>query len=267
MRDFRVVAGRLARGFGRRRDRAWRTRSDPVRGRRRALREEVEYWQDWLATQGGKWADDFGYRLDPNSEVADPALREVLTRLPQERVSILDVGAGPISAVGYRFPGKTLSLVAVDPLADEFDRLLAREGVVPPVRTERAEGERLLERFGPDRFDIAYSRNALDHAVDPVPIIENMLGVVRPEGHVVLRHVRNEAVNQAYVQLHQWNFDERDRRFLVWRPGSESDLTETLADRAEVQCRLEPNGVGEAAGWVVCVIRKLPGEATPGAPR
>src|SRR5262249_55111386 len=30
-------------GLGRRK---WRTRSDPVRGRRRALREEIDYWDD-----------------------------------------------------------------------------------------------------------------------------------------------------------------------------------------------------------------------------
>ncbi|MEK6276806.1 MAG: methyltransferase domain-containing protein [Actinomycetota bacterium] len=266
MRDFRAIAGRLARGFGRRGEQGWRTRSDPVRARRRALREEVDYWRDWLSNQGGKWANDYSYRLDPNAEVADPALCEVLASLAQKQVSILDVGAGPVSGVGYRFPGKTLSLTPVDPLADQYGRLLAKRGIDPPARTERAEGERLLQRFGPDRFDIAYSRNALDHAVDPVLIIENMLGVVRPEGYVVLRHVRNEAVNQAYVQLHQWNFDERDGRFVIWRPGYESDLTETLAGRAETHCRLESNDKDEGAGWVVCVIRKLRGEATLGAP-
>ena len=226
-------------------------------GRGGALREEVEYWQHWLSTQGGKWADDYRHRLDPDAEVADPALRDILMRLPQEELSILDVGAGPVTAVGYRFPGKTLSLTAVDPLADEYDRLLATQGVAPPARTKHAEGEQLLARFGPDHFDIAYSRNALDHAVDPILIIENMLGVVRAEGYVVLRHVRNEAVNQAYVQLHQWNFDERDGRFLIWRPGHETDLTERLAGRAETECRLDSDEQGGRAGWLVCVIRKL----------
>jgi SAM-dependent methyltransferase len=257
MRDFRAVAGQLARGFGRRRDRGWRTRDDPVRGRRRALREEVEYWQNWLADQGGKWADDYRYRLDPETEISDPALREILARLSEQRVSILDVGAGPVSSVGYRFPDKTLSLSAVDPLAERYDRLLEEYDVVPPVRTERVEGEALLGHFGPGRFDVTYARNALDHAVDPVLIIENMLGVARQGGYVVLRHVRNEAVRQAYVQLHQWNFDERDGHLVIWRPGDETDMTRVLAGRAEARCRLEANDEGEPDYWVVGVIRKL----------
>jgi SAM-dependent methyltransferase len=236
-----------------RRRETWRTRTDPVRGRRRALREEVGYWRDWLATGGGKYADEYAYRFDPDAEVADPALREALEQATADSVTILDVGAGPSSTVGRRFPGLTLSVVAVDPLADEYDRLLARAGLTPPVRTRRVDGERLVESFGADCFDFAYSRNALDHAVDPVLVIEQMVSVVRPAGRVVLRHVRNEGVRQAYVQLHQWNFDECDGDFVVWREGRMTNVTQLLAGRLDVSCRVER---GDEADWIVCVLTK-----------
>jgi hypothetical protein len=126
------------------------------------------------------------------------------------------------------------------------------------VRARPVPGERLIDHFGPDRFDVAYSRNALDHAVDPVLIVENMLGVVRSGGHVVLRHMRNEGVRQSYVQLHQWNFDERGGHLIVWRPGWETDLNERLSARAEVKCHLEPTGEADDE-WVVCVLRKFEG--------
>jgi len=176
--------------------------------------------------------------------------------MAQPEVSILDVGAGPASTVGCRFPGKVLHVSAVDPLAKSYDRLLNKTGVIPPVRTEPLEGERLVERFGHDLFDIAYARNALDHAVDPAVILENMLEIVRPGGYVVLRHVRNEAVRQAYVQLHQWNFDQRDRHFVVWRVGHETSVTDQLTGRADVTCYTEPSDE-TGVDWVVCVIRKL----------
>jgi len=244
------MRGLLALPFGLGR-RKWRTRSDPVRGRRRALREEIDYWDQWLSNEGGKWKDDYVFRFDPAAEVRDPALRKALATLPQREVSILDVGAGPASAVGCRFPGKELVVTAVDPLADSYDRLLAQIGLDPPVRTEPLEGERLTQRFAENSFEIAYGRNALDHAVDPVQIIEQMFGVVRPGGYVVLRHGRNEAVQEKYVQLHQWNFDERNGHFVVWRPGQETDLTELLAGRAELTCEIEPDG------GIVCTLAKL----------
>jgi len=239
-----------------REDGSWRTRTDPVRGRKHALREEVGYWRDWLANAGGKWAAEYAYRFDPAAEVADPALRELLAASPRDEVSVLDVGSGPVSTVGYRVPGKSIALVPVDPLADEYDRLLARAAVVPPVRVLRADGEHLLEQLGRDRFDIAYARNALDHAVDPLAIIENMVAVVRPGGNILLRHVRNEAVRQAYVQLHQWNFDRHDGHLVAWRPGETTDVTAALAGRADVRCYLEPAEEDGATEWVVCVIHR-----------
>jgi SAM-dependent methyltransferase len=229
-----------------------------VRGRRRALREEVDYWRQWLAARGGKYAEEYAYRFDAHAEVADPALRKVLSDIPQREVSILDVGAGPASTVGCRFPGKALTVVAVDPLARHYDRLLATARVVPPVRTQRVAGEELVQRFGPAHFDIAYSRNALDHAVDPAVIVERMLEVVRPGGHVVLRHVRNEAIREAYVQLHQWNLDERHGQFVIWRAGHETNVSEALAGRAEVTCSTEPCRELPGEEWLVCVIRKAP---------
>jgi SAM-dependent methyltransferase len=226
-----------------------------VRGRRSALRAEVAYWEDWVATRGGRWADEYDSRLDPAAEVWDPVLRDVLREIPHEEISILDVGAGPASTVGCRFPGKRLSVVAVDPLADSYARVLAQSGVVPPVPTERLEGERLIERFGRERFDVAYARNALDHAVDPTVIIEQMFGVVTVGGYVVLRHVRNEGVRQAYGQLHQWNFEERDGQLIVWRVGHESPVGDLLDGRGQMTCQTGPTDETGAAS-VTCVIRK-----------
>jgi SAM-dependent methyltransferase len=225
-----------------------------VRGRRRALKEEIGYWEGWLATRGGKYADSFDYHFDPASEVADTALRAVLAGLEMRArgtASILDVGAGPASTVGQRFCGRPVAVTAVDPLADDYRRLLLEYGFEPPVPTERVEGERLGERFGSERFDVAYARNALDHAVDPFAIVDNMLEVVRKGGYVVLRHVRNEAVRQRYRQLHQWNFDERAGKPVVWRPDEEISLVERLG-LATMSCHTEANDT-----WVIVVIAKL----------
>lgn len=144
-----------------------------------------------------------------------------------------------------------MTVTAVDPLADDYRRLLLEYGLEPPVRTERLEGERLVERFGSGRFDIAYARNALDHAVDPITIVGNMLEVVRDGGYVVLRHVRNEAVRQRYRQLHQWNFDARAGELVLWRPDEVISLAERLR-LGTVSCHTEANDT-----WVVAVIAKL----------
>jgi SAM-dependent methyltransferase len=202
----------------------WRTRTS----------SEVDFWAGWLVGAPGteQWASDRESRLDPDTEIRDPLVREELERNPAEEVSILDVGAGPVTWLGYRYPGKKLTIVPVDPLADEYDRLLRDAKLDPPIRTIRVAGEALAEHFGSRRFDIAYATNALDHSADPFTIISNMVAVVRTGGVVLLRHKRNEGESARYGGLHQWNFDVVGDGLVVWNEVVQVNVGSALEGRA-----------------------------------
>jgi SAM-dependent methyltransferase len=209
-------------GFGRRL--LWRTRK----------RSEVDFWAGWLGGAPGteQWTSDRESRLARGTQIRDPLVRAELERSPAEEISILDVGAGPVTGLGFTYPGKTLTIIAVDPLADEYDRLLRDAELDPPIRTIRVAGEALLEHFGPRRFDIAYASNALDHSAHPLAIISNMAAVVRTGGVVLLRHKRNEGESARYWGLHQWNFDVVDDNLLVWNDSVEVNVGAALEGRA-----------------------------------
>jgi SAM-dependent methyltransferase len=202
----------------------WRTRTS----------SEVDFWAGWLVGAPGteQWASDRESRLDPDTEIRDPLVRAELERNPAEEVSILDVGAGPVTWLGYRYPGKKLTIVPVDPLADEYDRLLRDAKLDPPIRTIRVAGEALAEHFGSRRFDIAYATNALDHSADPFTIISNMVAVVRTGGVVLLRHKRNEGASARYGGLHQWNFDVVGDGLVVWNEVVQVNVGSALEGRA-----------------------------------
>ena len=195
---------------------------------------EVDFWAGWLVGAPGteEWTSDREARLAPDTEITDPLVREELERHPGEEVSILDVGAGPVTKLGFQFPGKTLTIVAVDPLAEEYERLLREASLTPPVWTIHVAGEALLEHFGTGTFDIAYASNALDHSADPFIIISNMVAVVRRGGVVLLRHKRNEGESARYGGLHQWNFDVDGERLIVWNNAVEVDVGSELRGRA-----------------------------------
>lgn len=207
--------------------------------------DEVDFWAGWLTGGPGteQWASDREERFDPSTEIRDPVVRAELEANPDDEVSILDVGAGPVTWLGFRYPGKTLTIVAVDPLADEYDRLLADAELDPPVRTIGVSGEALLEHFGSRRFDIAYASNALDHSADPLAIISNMVALVREGGVVLLRHKRNEGQQALYGGLHQWNFDARDDRLVLWNEAVEIDVGEALERRATASAWREEHEV------------------------
>ena len=195
---------------------------------------EVDFWAGWLVGAPGteQWASDREARLDPDTTIRDPLVRAELERNPAEEVSILDVGAGPVTRLGYRYPGKKLTIVPVDPLADEYDRLLRDAKLDPPIRTVRVAGEALAEHFGSRRFDIAYATNSLDHSADPFTIISNMAAVVRVGGVVLLRHKRNEGDSARYGGLHQWNFDVVDDGLVVWNNAVQVNVGAALEGRA-----------------------------------
>jgi len=227
--------------------------------REKGVSHELDFWTRWFATEGLYWPDDYRRRLDPDALLEEPLIVERLPELEHE-VSILDVGAGPLTILGKRYTGKSLTITPVDPLAREYDSLLARFGVDPPIRTGFCPGEQLLEKFRPGQFDIAYARNSLDHSYDPAAIVRNMVALVRPGGYVLLRHVRREGEHQRYSGFHQWNLDVENGHLVLWNKVSKHDLTEELASVASVKAYADDAGQDD---WVVAVIEKL--EQTSGA--
>jgi SAM-dependent methyltransferase len=224
----------------------------------RGLPHEVAWWEAWIAEDGRRWPEVYRERLDPTTELAEPLLVECIDAIPATTISILDVGAGPCTSLGKTYPGKLLEITPVDPLADEYNRLWAYKGTAPPVRTQACRGEELRSRFGPDRFDIAYARNALDHTADPALVIRNMLGVVRRGGFVVLRHSANEAVKADYRGLHQWNFGLRGGDLVVRRLRKTVNLSKLLRDEASVRAEHVRDEAGE---WITALLVKQSGSA------
>lgn len=200
------------------------------------LPSEVAFWDAYFRTQGmGIYAEHYQLRLDPSA----PFLDTLRPYLPvAEPVAVLDVGAGPISPINPRWPGRTIHVTAVDPLAAEYDRILARYGIIPRVRTVAGDGEMLTEQFPAAPFDLAYAANCLDHSYDPLRAITQMLAVVKPGGWVVLDHNIREGAHQRYRGLHQWDFTERDGDlWIATRTRAPVSVSAHLAGRGTLSAR------------------------------
>ena len=195
--------------------------------RRRGWEDEVAFWDHWLETRGFNWPEDYARKTDPRARVLiprrflPPTARHASRFLPgrRPRISILDVGSGPLSIVGTRLPGVEVELLPVDPLAERYRELLARHGVTAPVESRPCAAESLADELGEARFDVVYCQNALDHTADPLAGLDQMTRVVRPGCWVVLKHTLDEGETESYVGLHDWNFNLDGDRFVIWRPG------------------------------------------------
>jgi SAM-dependent methyltransferase len=218
------------------------------------LSEEIAFWRHWFESRGGQipsWREDYLARLDLNAPL-QPLITDHLSAPPGRTVFLADVGAGPLTWLGKSSPGRTVKITAVDPLAEHYNRLIREFGITPPIRTETAEAERLLEVLPADHFDLAHARNALDHSYDPLTAIRQMVAVVKPGCYVVLQHRANEGQVQGYEGLHQWNFCVEDGQFIIW------DRWKRIAVQDHLAGLIESWSCGEGCdNWFVVTMKKV----------
>ena len=194
--------------------------------------KEINFWSEWIKTKGLEWPQDYLNRLDPNLPFQD-YLTKYLPEGPE--VSILDVGAGPLTALGKKLQGYKIRLTAVDPLANEYGEILKKFRITPFVRTQYCEVERLSEMFSPNSFDLVCIFNALDHCYEPVEGIKQMLYVLKKGRFIFMSHFTNEAEKESYDGFHQWNFCKEKNHFVIWNIDSKINVTDIFKEQADIQ--------------------------------
>jgi SAM-dependent methyltransferase len=199
-----------------------------------ALPEEVEFWRQIISGKfpNQEWVDEMRRRVAGDY----PFPGHLAAHLPDRACRILDVGSGPATTIGPVGAPPHIEIIAIDPLGDAYGKLLQEAGLTPHLRTLQGEGERLSE-LGLGLFDLVHSRNALDHAYDPIRVIREMLAVCKPDGVVWLEGSVNESVKQNGDGLHQWNFMPLDNGDLVvWQPDNQAtSLQSALGDSVHVK--------------------------------
>jgi hypothetical protein len=195
-------------------------------------REELAEQSAWLdAARGGadvEAAKDLAWRLDPEANFADRKhLLDFVQRqiAPGGTLNVLDVGAGPLSALPKKWITRTVNVTTADPLADAYATLLASKNVTPPVvaKSVAVDAESLRGTFPADAFDLVFARNAFEQVRDPFLALEHMLGVVKG-GHWVLLLQEGDRTG-AQAARGPWTLVEEDGdAYLVARGTGEKKI-------------------------------------------
>jgi SAM-dependent methyltransferase len=200
-----------------------------------ALPSEIKFWEDYLVSRGKSCnvEQEFAFRTSPDSEL-QPWLREWIEPPAGSTLRILDVGAGPLTWVGKKCDQYTIQIDAIDPLADVYNQIIDRNGITPPVRTKKGDGEDIVAQFGREVFDMTFARNCLDHAYDAIKAVTGMVEVTRPGGVLCLWHNQDEAERLSYQGLHQWNFRLEKDTLLVWKGEKRLNVNQTFSKQLKV---------------------------------
>ena len=216
------------------------------------IKSEIQFWDDWFCMKGFQWADQYRNSFDPDLPLQP---RPAALLLPQAEIHILDVGAGPLTFLGKVYEGKCINITAVDPLADEYDKILNKYQFQPLVRTQKLAAENLTKRFPSNKFDLVFARNSIDHAYNPERAILQMINVVKSGRYVLLEHTPNEAENANYSDLHQWNFSMSiNGDFLISSKFEKVNMTKKYAELCTMTCELVNEG--RHGDFLITRIRK-----------
>ena len=223
------------------------------------LQTELNYWKDQIRRQDSTaWHREYSERLDPNAPLQDVIARHIDPTVKVNR--ILDVGSGPLTSINKKCSSCEISIVPVDPLADFFNEVLDRREVRPPVRALQGWGERLVEQFGENQFDITYSRNAVDHSYDPIKCIDQMIKVTKKSRYVIVEMNERAGTLENWAGLHQWDFFVarvmpllQRHLFIEGKSIEAVDVTSHFAGAAEMTTlELTPGEVP----WITLVLQK-----------
>jgi SAM-dependent methyltransferase len=199
--------------------------------------DELSFWRDTCNSE--RFVNSF-CKETPNPEFnIDVAifLRSLASEVNKngEVLSILDVGSGPVSMLSRSFVDQQVQLIAVDPLADKYYNLWDnpyKHEVVLPIA---CDGEKLSEKFGKERFDVIHIRNALDHVIHPIAVIEEMIKTTKHGGHIVIHGFENEADRMQWTGFHQWNLKvEKDDLIIDGKRGAHYSMRDQFKNSLRV---------------------------------
>ncbi len=169
---------------------------------------ELAYWDRELSLQGDHPLA-IHQRTDPaRMHEAFPQQDllpwiEALAKETDRRPRVLDVGSGPLSMLALGPQTGRFDLVAADPLAAHYERLLAKHGFRPGYPLVECFGEHLRRVFAAGSFDLVWIHNALDHSQEPHAVLQQCAEVLRPGGYLVFQGWSREGTAEHWYGLHQ----------------------------------------------------------------
>lgn len=195
------------------------------------IEDELSFWRNELSSFSRNPSSNpfTSFKLNKNSLIQrDIESRLLTTQIIEKKVDILDIGCGPFSTIGKISSNFTISLYAVDPLAEHYSKLCTELNIVQPHKIVNGVGEFVDQYFEAKSFNYIHMENSLDHCFDPKLVISSVHKILKINGIVYCRVFKNEGQHNMYGGFHKWNFDIYDKQIVFWNPYEIHFLSEYL---------------------------------------
>lgn len=198
---------------------------------------EVNFWIQFIVKNHN---EEFfvNNQLNPNLPFQEELKKYVKAG---NQAKILDVGSGPFTLLGRIWDGIKLDITAIDPLADEYNKIFSKLKINVPVKPRKGNVENISELFPENYFDFIYMSNSLDHSYNPLEGLRQLIKVVKQNSIIYLSHWINEAEHNNYYGFHQWNLCFEDNNFIIWTPREKFIVNEEFKDIVEIEIQEQEN--------------------------
>jgi 2-polyprenyl-3-methyl-5-hydroxy-6-metoxy-1,4-benzoquinol methylase len=217
------------------------------------LELEVKFW-DWVINPETR-KPFVQKRIDVDKQDFIDSCGEFFFNLllhAKPKPRLLDVGAGPVSRLMWGAANNLIDIVSIDPLADEYLKLLNKYNVSIPVKPIQGKGESIVDQFGENSFDIVYCCNALDHSERPFICALNMVAALKAGGYLMIEGFTKEGTHEKYVGLHQHDLCVEDNNLSY----TDKQKNKTILFRDNVKC-IYTNNPGSTPGeWFKIIFQK-----------
>lgn len=190
--------------------RAIRTRLQKLLGRNPT--PEMEFWLSLLKYGDGRpeYVEAARNRLRSRKARKEVFPHEILPHLQQIAggaypIRTMEIGPGPLSTLGWGVEEGILDVLAIDPLADEYRRIVNYIQNPYPIVPLRADGEDATLIFQGLHFHLAYARNSIDHCREPQKVFGNMVTLLVHGGILAHKHGEREGTLQRWKGGHNWD--------------------------------------------------------------
>ncbi len=207
---------------------------------------ERQYWQ-WVLSDSTQQRENLRF---------DPQIRSMIfpydlfTYLP-EKARILEIGSGPVSDLAWGVEKGIITVIAVDPLADEYAKILNALGKDYPIRPIKRNTEQIDRDLG--LFDAVYMRNSLDHTENPKRVLFRASKLLKQDGILYIAGNINEGSKNHWLGLHQYNLIIEDNRLVAYtKKRHKLDLLKNLPFKP-IFCNTQING---RKGLMTIIFRK-----------
>ena len=155
-----------------------------------------------------------------NDNAFPDGIREEIYRLRDEVFKVkylvtLEIGSGPNSNLSYWVDNELLKVIAIDPLADVYQKIMKKLNYRYPIIPIKIKGEDLPNHFKKNIFHIVFAQNSLDHVEDPVKCFKNAYTLLKKGGLLFVCSNVKEGTRKLWLGMHKYDIYVENNELLL----------------------------------------------------